>query len=66
MKAQTPGDPIYYIISGIHGGLGRGTYYIYTENTTTEYVAIEGDNGKCEDVMRPLDGTFLASSVGVW
>jgi hypothetical protein len=28
-KAQTPGDPIYYSISGIHGGLGRGNYIIY-------------------------------------
>ena len=52
---------LYYI--GDPRGLGtRHVLYLYRKH----YVAIEGDNGKCEDVMRPLDGTFLTSSVGVW
>eukprot|EP01035_Chromulina_nebulosa_P002186 gene2186-2953_t len=41
-------------------------YYFYVENTTTEFVAIAEGNNRCTEVVRPLDGTFLASSNGLW
>ena len=40
--------------------------YFYEENTTTEFVAIAEGNNRCTEVVRPLDGTFLASSNGLW
>ena len=43
-----------------------GVYYFYIENTSTEFVAIHEGNNRCTEVVRPLDGTFLASSSGVW
>ena len=48
------------------GGFGYAVYYFYTENTTEEFVAIEEGNNRCTEVIRPLDGTFLASSNGRW
>ena len=41
-------------------------YYFYTENTTTQFVAIEEGSNSCTEVVRPLDGTFFASSDGYW
>ena len=45
---------------------GYAVYYFYTENTTTQFVAIEEGSNSCIEVVRPLDGTFLASSTGLW
>ena len=45
---------------------GYAVYYFYTENTTTQFVAIEEGSNSCVEVVRPLDGSFLASSTGLW
>ena len=48
------------------GGFGYAVYYFFMENSTEEFVAIEEGNNRCVDVIRPLDGNFLASSNGRW
>lgn len=54
------------IMMGYLGIFAYFIYFLYLENTATEFVAIEAGSNSCSEVERPLDGTFLATSSGVW
>ena len=41
---------------------GYAFYYLYTENVTTQFVSFEEGDSSCTEVVKPLDGSFLASS----
>jgi len=55
-----------FLIAAYLALFGYFIYYLYTENTTTQFVALEEGSNSCSDVIRPLDGSFLASSTGIW
>jgi hypothetical protein len=41
-------------------------YYFFSESTTTQFIALEEGSNTCSEVVRPIEGTFHASSNGLW